>query len=98
MGRKPNDGRGRLGGRAKGTKNKIQPLERSLINQISDETYDMFLERFKNIVDDKQFCDVWLKLLKFSIPELSSVDVSTDTKKSDLRDELEEIYRESKEK
>lgn len=93
MARPKNDGRGRLGGRAKGTPNKITSDLRKLLTDFSNETFPDFVEAFKKL-EPKDKCSLWINAQAYVIPRLSSVDLKTNDTADDLRKELDEISEE----
>lgn len=93
--REKNDGRGRLGGRAKGVPNKITATMRELLTKFSADTYDDFVDAFHKIDNPKDKCTVWLNAQAFVTPKLSSVDVKETGKTKTFKDELDEIDKDS---
>lgn len=91
------DGRGREGGRAKGTPNKSTALGRSVAEAIITNNYDKAQKMLDEIVDPKAWTWCYLRYLEFVAPKKAAVNVSDDRKKVDLHSELLEMaQRETK--
>lgn len=97
MGRQKGDGRGRLGGRRKGTPNKVTGDLRAAIKEFAEDNFDEFIKSWKEIKIPKCKCDVYVALCKFVLPTLSSVDMSAQLEQKTFSDELEELSKETTE-
>lgn len=73
-GRQKGDGKGRLGGRAAGTPNKITVLTKEIIQEFVAENYDAAFDAWKAIKHPKQKFEMFLKLLEFIMPRMASVE------------------------
>lgn len=73
-GRQKNDGKGRLGGRAAGTPNKITVLTKEMIQEFASENYEDACKAWKDIKNPKQKFEMYLKLLEFVMPRMASVE------------------------
>ncbi len=72
MARTKNDGRGRLGGRAKGTPNKATKNIREWVAGVLDEGRDKFVEHL-NGLDPQEYVRVFLRLLNYVAPKQAPV-------------------------
>lgn len=89
--REKNDGRGRLGGRAKGTPNKITKEKRELIAKFIDSKWDDFEKSFNDIKDPEKKCQIMVSMLPYAFPRLASVEYKDKTPSKTFKDELDEI-------
>ncbi len=94
MGRPKGDGRGRLGGRSKGTPNKVTGDLRAAIKEFAEDNFGEFIKSWKEIKSPKYKCDVYVALCKFVLPTLSSVDMNAQIEQKTFSDELEELSKE----
>lgn len=80
MARNKNDGRGRLGGRAKGTPNKVTASTRAWLSDLLQKHRKKFERDFKDLPADKRV-QVYERLLQYVLPkqQTMSVDVDLDT-------------------
>lgn len=90
MPRQKGDGKGRLGGRAKGTPNKTSAATREKITQFVLERWDDFLLAYDSIKDSEKKCQIMVSVLPFTAPKLSSVDYKDTTPGKTFKDELDE--------
>lgn len=72
MGRNINDGRGRLGGREKGTPNKINCELKEWITQIINDGKEQFEADLKNL-EPRERIKVYTGLLNYVIPKQSPI-------------------------
>lgn len=79
------------GGRKPGVPNKDNRLAKEAINEIIQGNASKVQKMFDLIVDPKDFITLYIKLAEFCLPKMSSVSVSAEGKKSDLKSELEEL-------
>lgn len=91
MGRQKGDGKGRLGGRAKGTPNKINAELGERVGTFIEENFEEFSKMLARIVDPEKYCYYYLKMLEFRLPKKAAVSVSAEGKVSDLKSELEQL-------
>lgn len=94
MGRAKGDGRGRLGGRAKGTPNKTTKNMRALLTRFCEEKYDDFIEHYEKIINPKERCDVYLKAQSFVTPKLNAVDLDIKDTDNSFKSELQRMAEE----
>ena len=90
MPRAKNDGRGRLGGRAKGTPNKTSAATREKITEFIVDHWDDFILSYDAIDDPLKKCLVMVDLLPFCAPKMSSVEYKDKTPGKSFKDELDE--------
>lgn len=97
MGRQKGDGRGRLGGRSKGTPNKMTVDLREAIREFVDGNFNEFVKTWKDIKIPKYKCDIYIALCKFVLPTLSAVNMNAQVEQKTFSEELEELSREEAE-
>jgi hypothetical protein len=73
----------KTGGRIKGTPNKMTTMNRELLKNILEDNVEDFKAKFKGL-KPKDFCDVFLQMMKYVLPQLSNVtlDSSEENKNS----------------
>lgn len=91
MARKKDDGRGRMGGRQAGTKNKATILNGELVQCLLDENFEKARKMLKDIDDPNDFWRVYLKLMEFRLPKMSSVDITDGGAKPDWLAKMKEL-------
>lgn len=74
MSRNKNDGKGRLGGRAKGTPNKITTDLKEWITEILKNGEGLFAENL-NSLEPREYVKVYVGLLNYVVPKQQSVSV-----------------------
>lgn len=92
-GRKKGDGLPKTGGRQAGTPNKITTKLRDVFSKFTEDKFSDFEEAWGNL-EDKDKCETYLKMSKFVVPSLSSIELNDNTEKTskvealikDLRD------------
>lgn len=94
MARQKGDGRGRMGGRAKGTPNKKTQSMRALLARFCEEHYDDFVDTYERILNPKERCEIYLKAHVFVTPKLNSVDVDIKNADNSFKSELEKMAEE----
>ena len=80
MARQKNDGKGRIGGRAKGTPNKITSTVKDWISQFIDENRNQIEKDIKKL-SPKDRLQVFEKLMQYVIPKQQSVRADIDLSK-----------------
>ena len=80
MARQKNDGRGRLGGRAKGTPNRITASVKDWIFQVIDKNR-LQMEKDIEALEPKDRLQVIEKLMQYVIPKQQSVSANLDINK-----------------
>lgn len=91
MPRPKNDGKGRLGGRMPGTKNKTTILNGEMVQCLLDENYERAKKMLYEIDDPNDFWRVYLKLMEFRLPKMSSVDITEGGVKPDWLAKMKEL-------
>lgn len=91
MGRKANDGRGRLGGRSAGTQNKATVLNGEMVQALLDKNFEKAQEMLDMIEDPNDFWRIYLKLMEFRLPKMSSVDITDGGAKPDWLAKMREL-------
>ena len=90
MARRKGDGLGRIGGRAKGTPNKVTKEMRELISKFLDGHWDDFVDMYENADVDKKL-DIYMGLMPYATPKMASVEYHEESKPKTFKDELDEI-------
>lgn len=90
MARQKNDGRGRMGGRQKGTPNKVTTDLKSWLTQIVDQNRTQIEQDIQSLLPDERV-RVISGLLNYIIPKQQalSVEAQVETEYSKLRELLE---------
>lgn len=94
MARKKGDGRGRLGGRAKGTPNKTTQSMRAMLTQFCQDYYEDFVDTYQRVLNPKERCELYLKAQSFVTPKLNSVDLDVKSTDNSFKSELERMAEE----
>lgn len=95
-GRQPGDGRGRMGGRQKGTPNKVTRPMRELLASFCEESFPDFVKAFREVKNPADKCRIYLDAQAYVTPKLSSVDLKPTEAGKSLADELDEIAADEK--
>ena len=80
MARLKNDGRGRIGGRAKGTPNKVTSTVKDWISQLIDDNRSQMEKDIKKL-SPKDRLQMFEKLMQYVIPKQQSVKANVDLSK-----------------
>ena len=91
MSRQKGDGLGRLGGRTKGTPNKVTAEKKARIAAFMEGNWEKFEEAFKQLTDPKEICQTYLAMMPYYAPKLASVDYKEKAPAKTYKDELDEI-------
>lgn len=86
------DGKGRQGGRKKGTPNKATVTSRAIMAEfIRGNITEMqkHLDALSKAEEHDKWLNYFLRACKFDIPEMAAVTMSVDTTQSDLASEIE---------
>jgi hypothetical protein len=75
--RKKNDGRGRMGGRAAGTKNRATTTMRDFLTDFADRNRGQIEADFAAL-EPRERLEIWVKLLPYVTPKLESVAAKID--------------------
>ena len=82
MARQKNDGKGRLGGRAKGTPNKVTADLKTWVASILDNGRDKFVESLEQL-EPAEYVRVFTGLLNYVLPKQQAVGI--DAKVNDAK-------------
>ena len=89
MARTKGDGKGRQGGRAKGTPNKATKERRELIDQFLNENWKSFQEMYAR-ADDETKLKIYMELIPYTTPKMASVEYKEKVRSKTFKDELDE--------
>lgn len=98
MPRKKGDGKGKTGGRQRGSTNLVNRTAKEILaNIVEKKLTSGEVERWIDEIDDpKDRTNCFVKLMEFYLPKQAAVHVTDDTKQSDLQAEIQaEAARES---
>ena len=90
MARPKGDGRGRLGGRVKGTPNKTTSERKKRITEFIEGHWDEFEAAFKKL-DPKEMCSTYMGMMQYYAPKLAAVEYKDKDKPKTFKDELDEL-------
>lgn len=85
------DGKGRQGGRQKGTPNKVSGKVREFLADFIEGKYEDFLASYDKIEDPYKKCCIYTDVLPYVAPKQASVEYKDATAVKTLADELDEI-------
>ena len=91
MARQKNDGKGRMGGRKPGTQNKSTVLNGEMVQALLDKNADKAQKMLDAIDDPNDWWRVYLKLMEFRLPKMSSVDITNNGEKPDWLAKMKEL-------
>ena len=91
MARQKNDGKGRLGGRKPGTQNRSTVLNGEMVQALLDKNFDRAQNMLNEIDDPNDFWRIYLKLMEFRLPKMSSVDITNGGEKPDWLAKMEQL-------
>ena len=94
MARQKGDGKGRMGGRKKGTPNKTTQSMRAMLTQFCEKYYEDFVGTYERIINPKERCEVYLKAHSFVTPKLNAVDLDMKTTDNSFKSELSRMAEE----
>ena len=80
MARQKNDGKGRIGGRAKGTPNKVTSTVKDWISQLIDDNRSQIEKDIKKL-SPRDRLQMFEKLMQYVIPKQQSVKADIDLSK-----------------
>ena len=89
MARLKGDGRGRIGGRAKGTPNKVSKERRELISEFLDKEWPNFLKMY-NESDRETKMKIYMEMIPYTTPKMASIEYKEKVKPKTFKDELDE--------
>lgn len=85
------DGKGRQGGRQKGTPNKMTKEVRGMIQKFVELKWGDFIDAYDHIEKPADKCYIMTSLLPFIAPKMASVEYKGDAPAMTFKDELDEI-------
>lgn len=91
MARQKGDGLGRLGGRKKGTPNKVTVERKARIAAFIEGHWDEFENAYNNLDDPKDICGIFMAMMPYYAPKLAAVEYKDKTPVKTFHDELDEI-------
>lgn len=91
MPRTKGDGLGKLGGRKKGTPNKVTKEQRELVLEFVRNNWEDFQEAYRSIVEPEKKCSVFLGVMQYGLPKLAAVEYKDKTPAKTFKDELDEL-------
>ena len=80
-----------MGGRKPGTQNKSTVLNGEMVQHLLDENYERAAHMLNEIEDPNDFWRVYLKLMEFRLPKMSSVDLTAGGEKPDWLAKMKEL-------
>ena len=80
-----------MGGRKPGTPNKSTVLNGELVQCLLDENYERAKNFLAEIDDPYDFWRVYLKLMEFRLPKMSSIDITDGGAKPDWMAKMKEL-------
>ena len=81
----------KFGGRAKGTPNKITSERRKELDLFLENNFEEFENRMKAIENPADYCRLYIQLLNFVLPKISSVTIKDEPHRETLAEELDRI-------
>lgn len=84
----------KFGGRKKGTPNRLTVERKALLDSFLAENFDEFKERMSQIENPVDFCRLYVALLNFVLPKISSVALKEEKHQETLAEELDRIANE----
>lgn len=93
MARQKGDGKGRLGGRKKGTPNNVTKERRELIEKFLNDEWENFQQMYQDS-DDATKMKIYMELIPYTTPKMASVEYKEKTPPKTFEDELDEIDNE----
>ena len=91
VGRKKGDGKGRLGGRTKGTPNKVTKVTKEMVQDFLDENFEEAIAAWHSIDKSGVKFMAFLKMMEFVLPKMASVDFNPGDKTPDWMKKLETL-------
>lgn len=91
VGRKAGDGKGRLGGRVKGTPNKVTKVTKEMVQEFLDENFEEAMVAWHKIDKPGVKFAAYLKMMEFVLPKMASVDFNPGDKTPDWMRKLNEL-------
>jgi len=79
-----------MGGRTKGTPNKVTVERRALIASFIESNWEDFVENYKTLDPDKK-CSTFMSMMAYYAPKLAAIEYKDKTQAKSLKDELDEL-------
>lgn len=89
MARQKNDGRGRMGGRQKGTTNKVTKERRELISEFLDKEWPNFQKMYDR-ADEETKMKIYMEMIPYTTPKMASIEYKEKLRPKSYKDELDE--------
>ncbi len=89
MARQKNDGRGRMGGRQKGTTNKVTKERRELISEFLDKEWPNFQKMYEGS-DKETKMKIYMEMLPYTTPKMASIEYKEKLRPKSYKEELDE--------
>ena len=80
-----------MGGRKAGTQNKATILNGEMVQALLDKNFDRAQNMLNEIDDPNDFWRIYLKLMEFRLPKMSSVDITDSSAKPDWLAKMKEL-------
>ncbi len=93
-GRTKGDGKGKTGGRKKGSKNKVSAEMRDIMKELYENNMDKAQKMLDLLVDPKDWIYAYIKLAEFCVPKKAAVNITAEKKPTDFKSELEQWTQE----
>lgn len=81
----------KFGGRTKGTPNKITSERRKELDLFLENNFEEFENRMKAIENPADYCRLYIQLLNYVLPKISSVTIKDEPHRETLAEELDRI-------
>lgn len=89
MARQKNDGRGRMGGRQKGTTNKATKERRELISEFLDKEWPNFQKMYDR-ADEETKLKIYMEMIPYTTPKMASIEYKEKLRPKSYKEELDE--------
>lgn len=94
MARTSGDGRGRLGGRKKGTPNKVTKDLREFMKNFAVDNFNEFMRDWRSLENKKEKCDIYIKCCNYVLPKLCSMELDAQVQEMSYQEELDKLSEE----
>ena len=84
-------GRLKTGGRQLGTPNRITAERRKLLDLFLEDNFEEFERRMAAIENPADYCRIFVQLLNFVMPKISSVTIQDEVPGETLAEELDRL-------
>lgn len=79
-----------MGGRQKGTPNKVSKEMRELISKFLNKEWDHFQDMYERADEDTKL-KIYMEMIPYTTPKMASVEYKEKLRPKTLQDELDEI-------